>query len=347
LAHTADDRAETLLLNLARGTGPKGLAAPREHQGRILRPLLALHRHELTAYVRSLGWTWCVDTSNWNVDYRRNWVRHRLIPQLETGLNPQIRRHLAELAGRMARWSADLDRRTAAELARRQAWEGDTLVLTGLDPAELDEWLLAELIRAAHRRVGPSEPGLTEAHIQICLDLLRGESGRAAHLPGGIWVERTAGELRFGPEPDPPRPLEPLPLEEGAIRDLPGCRISLRQIPLEDAVRELAHRREAAREDRAAPVRDRELFDRDRLHPPLWTRTWRAGDRLRPLGMRGGKLVSDLLGEARIRQSVRSRIPVVGDREGLIWVAGIRRSQRAPVTPSTRRVVELRYEPVA
>jgi tRNA(Ile)-lysidine synthase len=87
---------------------------------------------------------------------------------------------------------------------------------------------------------------------------------------------------------------------------------------------------------------DLAAFDLEALDPPLLARTWRAGDSLVPFGMTGRKKVSDLLNEQKIPRNQRRDIHVVEDQRGILWVIGHRRSNRAPITAETHRLLVLR-----
>lgn len=108
LGHHADDVAETVLLNLFRGSGILGMAAIPERRDRYLRPLLRSRRGDIEAYARHWGLQWCEDESNRNPDYRRNYLRHALIPELARRY-PAIAETLADNAERFAEAQSLLD----------------------------------------------------------------------------------------------------------------------------------------------------------------------------------------------------------------------------------------------
>lgn len=101
LAHHADDQAETLLHNLLRGAGVRGAAAIPEVRGRILRPLLGLGREVLVAYARSRGLVWIEDESNTDSRYTRNFLRHKILPLINTRF-PRAGAQLAAAASRFS-----------------------------------------------------------------------------------------------------------------------------------------------------------------------------------------------------------------------------------------------------
>lgn len=103
VAHNQDDQAETILWNLARGTGLRGLCGMRPVNGRILRPLLCVSRREIEAYLKERGQCFRTDSTNLSDAYTRNRMRRQILPAMEEGLNAQARMHIAEAGGRILR----------------------------------------------------------------------------------------------------------------------------------------------------------------------------------------------------------------------------------------------------
>ncbi|MCD7954799.1 MAG: tRNA lysidine(34) synthetase TilS [Lachnospiraceae bacterium] len=118
VAHNQNDQAETVLWNLARGSGLKGLGGIRPVQGKLIRPLLFFCRDEIEEYLRAEGLSWRTDRTNLEPEFTRNRIRLSLLPQMEQELNRQSTRHIAEAAGRLQRVQEYLDQMTDAAAAR-------------------------------------------------------------------------------------------------------------------------------------------------------------------------------------------------------------------------------------
>lgn len=332
LAHTADDRAETVLLNLLRGTGPRGLGSLRERRGRIVRPLLPFRRSELLSHAKRAGLSWRTDATNWSGNFTRNWIRHHLIPLLERQVNPRVVECLARAGDHMARWSDSVDGSVARALDTHARADGSGITLTGLN-GHHDEWTLSRLLAEAHRRVSGGDAELSEAHLRACMKLIGGSEMRRVHLPGSILAEGSHGRVRFssleeGLRDDmPPPPAEVTPDGHAVCGD---TTVRVSEIDGREAL-------SAARA--AGDRRERELFDADAVRPPLRIRPWLAGDRVRPWGLDGTKLVSDVLTDEGVVGDDRRRILVMEDTEGILWVVGLRRSDRAPIGDGTKRAL--------
>lgn len=184
VAHTADDQAETVLLNLLRGSGARGLSGMPARRGTVVRPLLGVRRADVRAVCAAHGLVPVEDPSNQDLAHRRNWVRHHALPALSDGaqrdLVPVLNRQAAVL-----RAEADLlDELAGALLAEAGAAQPTAKVLAGAHPA------LAR--RAVRQWLGSPPPSLAE--VERVLTVARGEC-RAAELAGGRRVWRQNGVM--------------------------------------------------------------------------------------------------------------------------------------------------------
>lgn len=171
-AHTADDQAETLLLNLARGTGLSGLSAMQEDTGEILRPLLGTAKKTILNYAKKRQLSWIEDPSNTDPKYTRNFLRHKVLPQL-TKLNPQIITALTRTATQ-ARASQDFLQTEAKNWLKSNA-QKTTLPLKEFN--ELPEILRSTIIRTIYSKMIGDLKGLEEVHILEILALAQNPAG--------------------------------------------------------------------------------------------------------------------------------------------------------------------------
>ena len=203
--HHAGDNAETVLMNLIRGCGLKGLTGIPERRGDIVRPMLAVTRGEIEAYLTEHSVPHVEDETNTDLNYTRNKVRHRLLPLLEE-LNPRAAAHIAAAARRLREDEDELERQ-AALLAKQ-----------GLDIPEgaaIPARVLADAPRPLARRscatlLEQAGLGVEAVHLDGILELARGEDPSARlDVPGGS-VRRQYEMVVFsaGPELEPPDPAE-------------------------------------------------------------------------------------------------------------------------------------------
>jgi len=324
VAHHVGDDVETLLLNLLRGTGIRGLTGMEMHGGRVVRPLLRLTRGDIERFLEAARQDFVTDSTNRETRFRRNKIRLEVLPLLRS-LNPSADRALLtamhHLEGSAA--LADYAARTIAATAVRRLSDGvriDTEALLALPlPDSGREALL-------HEWMGPF--GFPPQTVADVVRDLRGQPG-ACYEAADYLAVRDRGFLEVRR-----RPVRfsacPLP-EEGTLRLPSGLRLRLRRLPRreQDAI---------PRERRTA------CLDADTLCGPLTCRSTETADRFRPFGMKGTKLVSDLLTDRKRTRIDKLAATVVCDAQGIVWLTGERPAARCAVTPQTTRLLLITEE---
>jgi tRNA(Ile)-lysidine synthase len=325
-AHTLDDQAETVLLRIVRGAGTRGLAgiypqlsvpspqfslsgSPESHRPRvcasIVRPLLAIRRKELEAYLASLGQSWREDSSNRDLRHARNRMRHGILPRLARNLNPRVHVALAELA-EIARaeeeyWNAEVKR--ALPRIRREH------VDVQLGVAELVKLPLAlqrRVIRAAAQALNAR---LEFRHVEEILELLDKNSSRAV-LPNSSTASIESGWLVFRTAPQLSSPVRDYEYR----LPVPG-KIS---IPETGMLFETSFI--------CLPVKEcyspENLLSVNAVSGNLTLRNWRPGDRFWPAHAKAQKKVKELLHDKHLSLAERKLWPVVARGGEIVWVRG-------------------------
>ncbi len=321
-AHNADDQAETVVLNLLRGTGLRGLGAMAPRQGRVIRPLLPVTRAEVEAYLSAHGLPHREDSSNHRDDALRNRLRHHVMPLLRAE-NPNLSETVGRMTDLLRQDEAYLEERTdalLAQAARDGGWDCRTLRAA---PAVLRR-------RAIRRLLELPKPSM--AHVDAVDRLLdRLDGSASADLPGGVTARREYGLLRLetahGPET-----FQPVRLEVGQQVLLPE--LSLR-ISAEGPVileKELDYLSTFAIKY--------DMIDKAKV---LWVRPRRTGDTLRLPG--GQKSLKRLMIDRKIPAARRNTIPVLADGQGVlaVWQLGVDFDRMA--RPGEQALlIEIQYE---
>lgn len=216
-AHHAGDNAETVLMNLIRGCGLNGLTGIPERRGNIVRPMLAVSRPEIEAYLAARGVPHVEDETNGDDSYTRNKVRHRLLPLLEE-LNPRAAEHIAAAALRLREDEGELTRQARLLADRAQAAENGLSIRAEL----LADAPRPIALRAVGELLARTGGAGSAAHREAALALAGGPSGALA-LPG-CTVRRAYDLLWFLPAGGGAAP-EPVPLREG-VQHWGGWRIT-------------------------------------------------------------------------------------------------------------------------
>lgn len=330
-AHTADDQAETVLMRLLEGAGPRGLAGIAPTRGLLIRPLLGARRADVEAHLRARGLGWVEDPSNRDTRFLRNRIRHEVLPFLAQAVEPSIVDRLARSAALVRAMVDDLERAAARELQRvgRRGVEG--WVLKTSDLAAFPPEVVVEMVRQAGRDLGHS--GALRGHAQKALRrLLAPASVGGALRTGGVTVERSGRWLRVGPGHLLPIVPHDFPVPGDLTLPEVGMMLEARCFP----------RAEGYAAPREALVA---AFDADLLPRRLHVRARRRGDRFAPFGGPTERRLKSFLIDAGVPSWERERVPLLEAAGDIIWVAGLRRSRAAPVGPGTKRILEVTLRP--
>jgi tRNA(Ile)-lysidine synthase len=378
VAHNADDQIETVLMSILRGAGTGGLAGmqmlsvvplpPKDETPEafassglasrvpLFRPLLHTWRHQIVAYCQQAGLEPRFDETNWERTYRRNRVRHDLIPLLQLQYSLAIKDHLFNLA-EIARAENELVESMVEatwEQVALQARDGGELRLDTPRFAELPEAMRRRIIRRAIYTVANTLQDITFAHVEALVSIMAGEAGSptAMDLPHGVTVRRGEGWAAIAKRE---RDEALVGGSEGAVGDWPlaSSTASTRIVPGQDiSLREGWHFKAELLERGQVEKKPSDLlslfdFDRLALLGEIALRTRLPGDFTRPLGLDGHKSLQDLMVDAKIPRGLRDTLPIVALDGGneVLWVPGRggRRSSHALVTDSTTRALQLAF----
>ncbi len=330
LGHHRDDQAETVLLHLLRGSGLRGLRGMMPlSDGRLIRPLLEVGREAIEGYVKRHHLSFVEDASNQNTRYLRNRIRSKLLPVLQRDYNPALPRTLARMAAFLAEDEGYLEARAGDAFKALAGIQGTAVCMSVASLQGLAAPIRRRVLERAIRRVTPGAY-VTAAHVEA-LDRLTGSGQSAAvTLPGGKKAWRSGGFLYAGlrerARHSPLRKALHVPGE--IVIHESGVRIEARILPRSVA-------------DVHGNNRDHAYVDWKEVHPPLEVRSWRPGDRFRPLGLPGHKKLQDLFVDAKVPREERAKIPVVSDERGILWVPGFRIAERGRVASGTDQVLFL------
>ena len=351
LGHTADDQAETVLMRVLQGAGPRGLAGIPVRRGRIVRPLLDVDRASVLAHLAAHDLEAVDDATNRDPKFLRNRVRHELLPLLAA----QVGSHVPQALRRLARGSREtieaLDAlmrcRVRDHLAATPVgWRLGVAAFAGLLPGAVKATVRLALVEVAARdRLGS---GLRAAHLDALAALLGATPGARVRLPGGVVVERGRDALwLLGPQPSPT--LTPLAV--------PGEARAGALVEVTAAI-------EAVRSGRPAHPAWEAWFDAKALglgpgagapSPVTFlVRPRRPGERMVPFGGAAPLRLTGLLAAAGVPRLARARWPVLVKVDAasggeVLWLVGVRRAATAPITGTTRAMLRLhaRADPLA
>lgn len=379
-AHTADDRAETFMMNVMRGSGMSGLASIPRHRGLIYRPLLDYTHDQLKNWLKARALDWHEDATNTDTHYLRAYMRHNVLPLLKAR-NPMLVQTVCKIADLMTDEDDYLEAKAARKLRQITLRKSESsLVLDALKLSSTDVVIARRVVRIVTRQLIP-EAWLEFKHVDAVLEAVAAGVG-VANLPQNLEARVRLGTVTFsftgvarnvaaGPDAftgaarsaagtgagdatsNEPAATSPAAATFGEHLAVPGTLeladgrvLSARILPVEHGFDVVSYATAHSQEWLGESVLlDAHACGVDPVHGgSLWVSGPEAGDTMQPLGMHGqSKKISDLLGEAGVPVESRSMMPIVRTniRGHVVWVAGIRPDERVKCTQDTKQLLEL------
>ena len=365
-AHTADDRAETFMMNVMHGSGMSGLASIPRHRGLIYRPLLDYTHDQLKDWLKARGLDWHEDATNTDTHYLRAYMRHNVLPLLKAR-NPMLVQTVCKIADLMTDEDDYLEAKAARKLRQITLRKSEfSLVLDALKLSSTDMVIARRVVRIVARQLIP-EAWLEFKHVDAVLEAVAAGVG-VANLPQNLEARVRLGTVTFSftgaarsvvgavaavAASGEPAGTVPAAATFGEHLAVPGTLeladgrvLSARILPVEHGFDVVSYATAHSQEWLGESVLlDAQACGVDPVHGgSLWVSGPEAGDTMQPLGMHGqSKKISDLLGEAGVSVESRSMMPIVRTniRGHVVWVSGIRPDERVKCTQDTKQLLEL------
>lgn len=316
VAHHKDDNVETILMNLIRGTGIKGMRGIRPKNGYIVRPLLAVGREDILSWLEKQALSFVTDSTNLSDEYTRNFVRLRVIPLLEN-INPSVKETIARAGEHLS--SVEVIYQSVLDKAQTTILkDNNRLSIAELMTYPAPETILYELLVPFHFTRQVAE--------DIFLSLNK-ESGKTFFSPTHRIIkdreyllitslEKTASGIYH------------IEKEEGEC-----------QVPVKLSWKKTVLNKEFQLE------KDQNIayFDYDKLKFPLTIRTWKPGDWFIPFGMTGRKKLSDYFSDRKYSLLDKEKVWLLCSGKDIIWIIGERTDNRFRINKTTKRVLIINF----
>ena len=343
-AHHRDDQAETVLMNLFRGSGLKGLGGIRPVRDRIIRPLLAVSRQEIENYLYKKKAVWCEDSTNQELNYERNKVRNVLIPWIQCEVNVQAPAHIVKTAEFAQQ--ADAYFTEQAEILLNASSTQETLACVSIPTKMFDaqpQIMKQYLVKAMIKRAAGSEKDLSSRHLEAVCALKGPGGGSEISLPYGLQAVRGYERLEIQKmEPDTDRLASDnrkLSMKDVRISQavaLNGCtKPEKTEFFIETRIFLWKQGLEIPKNQYT------KWFDYDKIKDMLFIRTRETGDYF-IIGGGKTKTLKRFFIDEKIPEAERDRILLLADGNHILWSVGYRISEEYKVTELTRTVLEVR-----
>ncbi|MBN2333009.1 MAG: tRNA lysidine(34) synthetase TilS [Deltaproteobacteria bacterium] len=341
-AHTANDQAETVIMNLLRGSGLRGLKGIPTTRQHIARPMLGITREEVERYAREQQVDFVEDRSNASLEFTRNRIRHQVMPVLRAAAGgSHLDRQLATMAAGLADDLAIIDRLVQTFFDRWVAAGGNSLTIDRQQLQQQDCGLIPHILERVIYQAGGKKQ-LQQRTMATLVNLIMKKNPKTVtlfHLDKSLTMEIHRQSLVFASSVREAMPTAgfSLSIPGPGSYVLPGSRGRLTIKSLE--------RRRVDLQQLASPATDHEFADAADIQFPLLVRSWEAGDFFYPLGMQGKrKKVKIFFTDAKIALDKKKDVPLLCQRDAIIWIVGHRLDNRFAIRPATATCLEMIYE---
>ncbi len=335
VGHNAEDQAETVLMNLLRGTGLKGLAGIAKVRGHLIRPLLGFTRAELELFLNEQNLTYRTDSSNNQIKYLRNRIRHDLIPMLKT-FNPDISASLVSMAEIVREEDGWISEKTQVLFSQIVTGQNGKLDVVLSDFYKLPRVMKRRLVREILFELKGDLRAITALHVEQILELFsHAKVGNGLSLPGNVRVACGYETMTFFlPEGSVENRIDVSTLQTTQLK-VPGVtRINNLGIELYSQIIEPLVTSPKIVDENVA------YLDFEKTGEIIRVRFFQPGDRFVPFGMKGHKKLKSYFIDQKVPREQRTLIPLLINAEDvIIWVYGERISDPFCMTDKTKKVL--------
>jgi tRNA(Ile)-lysidine synthase len=318
VAHNANDRAETMLFHLARGTDLAGLSAMEPvrnlwENATLIRPLLGIDRDEIEAWLRKNQLTWRTDQTNLSDQYTRNKIRHHILPKLKE-INAQAISHMGKTAqsiGEAVDYLKIQEKQACREILIENSREEEMAMDVG-KLKKLHPYLQKVVLYRLLSEFSGGQKDISSVHIDLLKELLEGESGREISLAKQVKARKEYGRLI---------------LFRKQKKEMQDWEIRMEKVPY--------------RGQEILKKKYTKFFDCGKIENELCFRFWQPGDYLYLREDGGRKKLNRYFIDEKIPSAQRGQIPVLADGSHIVWVVGYRISAYYKVTEQTEDILSV------
>jgi tRNA(Ile)-lysidine synthase len=325
-AHNCDDNAETVLLNLIKGTGLKGISGIPVKRDNIIRPILILPKAEILKYLDMKKTKFRIDSSNFEVDLERNFIRHILLPLIRSKLNPSVDNAIFNASQNFRSLYSYLLASTN-EVFKDICMRDSALNIPLNKLLQLNDDLLTFSLKELVER--NFFANLMFKDISSLKSLISKQTGRRINLSSGLMAYKERDELIIKQNKDSGVPEKKnIKINIGEEKTFENCTVSIKHADIAAIS--------------PGKEKSREFISADNVVGSKFViRNWQNGDKFFPLGMKGTKKISDFLNELKIESHKKKNQLLLLNGKKIVWVIGYRLDDRFKITKNTKNYLEL------
>lgn len=319
LAHNADDQVETVLTNLIRGTGVRGLTGMSSVKNKLLRPLLGITRDEIERFAKENYIEYRTDITNAQTKYSRNKLRHKVIPLLEE-INSAAKSNVLNSVKYLSDTELIMQEFVKSVYNRCVFFKDDLIIIELPELSKLPaiETLLFEILIKLE---------IPKVLAVDSINLINAQSGRFCEFLN-IRILKDRDVLIIDKKYSPQK----LKITVEDVKSLS----KIEEIGFEAKITEYNNYYQISRDTKTA------CLDFDKLVFPIIIRNWEEGDKFKPLGMENYKKISDFLTDLKLSVFEKDKIMVFCSNNNIFWVSGLRIDDRFKIDNDTTQVFEVK-----
>ena len=317
-AHNKNDLAETVLMWLTRGTSLRGASGILPRNGKFIRPFLTVSREEIQDYANALGLNFVSDASNWDINYTRNYFRHKVLPVLKT-LNSSVIGNIANFAT-MARLDDEyLDMLVSKVFEESVQKISDSVYFIPFETfLRTHKAITGRLVKkVVDSLINSTRGGVSFYHIQKLYELLNSGGEKEFDFPLGIRIRKDNTGIYIGRSLQSIKDLNTESNTYSVKLNIPGT-LSIDEFNLKLKVDILANNSHIL--DKVKTTKSVMYLNYDRLSLPIFCRKAQIGDRFTPYGLKGSKKLSDYFTDKKLAPSKRWNNLVLENKDGIICI---------------------------
>jgi tRNA(Ile)-lysidine synthase len=324
-AHNASDNVETVILNLVKGAGVKGLSGIPIRRNNIIRPILCLSSDEIRNYLKTNKIPFQIDESNLDSDYERNFLRNEIIPKLKQRLNPRLEEKVSNTSKIISQINSFVEKQIEQISNENVKYDKKNLRINLKVLSNLDKSFLSIFLKSVIENNFDIE--LSSENIFALVDLLVLQTGRSVHLKENIISTRERSELVVRRSKVSRVKKDNYKIKVGQKLIVDGKIISISKV-----------RRKMFK---FSPDKSVEYISGDGLRNIFEIRKWKDGEKFQPIGMKGTKKISDFLSDEKTSSIEKKEHLVLTNAGKIVWVIGLRIDDGFKVTSETKKIFKL------
>lgn len=333
IAHNLNDNCETILFNLFRGTGIKGLSGIRELRENIIRPMMCLTRAEIEAYLNTHDIAFRTDSTNLQDDYTRNRIRHHVVPYIEENINKNVAINIVRAGQDLSDIENYLDMETEKQFCKYVIINGECYLIKD-EVLSCHSVIQKRIIRSIINRLSGKLKDITRSHVESVLELFEKSTGKKISLPYQIVAKRDYNGVIITVSSKKDKDSEHYLSEEVIYKE--------GKVYLNEYVTVRLENSKSFKQNVPELVYTK-WIDCDKIKNGLVVRKRQSGDYLSIDNHGNTKKLKDYFINEKIPNDQRDDILLVADGSHIVWVIGYRMSSNYKITESTKNVMLLSY----